>query len=260
MSKNNIGGSIFVHNAVEFDYCIAEAIKSLAGFCDEISVLDASSTDGTIDILRSLKQKYSFTLTEGISWDIVKGKERLSILANIAKDKLNTEWQFMLQADEVIHESSYESIKNFCQEGLNDVALCTRFNLWGDFNSYIRPDSMYLPCSHEIFRLGKKDLNTFNDGESLLCTTRTRKNMSSEIFIFHYGLMRKNFIHKVISMGTWFFGNPDHRYVNMKEKNTGFDAYSIIPKEATVPLPINHPEIMQEWIEERKQLFEGGRL
>lgn len=51
---NKLGGSIFIHNAIEFDYCLEASVSSLAALCDEVVLLDASSTDGTTDLCLQL--------------------------------------------------------------------------------------------------------------------------------------------------------------------------------------------------------------
>ena len=46
-----LGGSLFVRNAIQYDYCVEEAIESLAACCDEVFVLDCQSDDGTTEKL-----------------------------------------------------------------------------------------------------------------------------------------------------------------------------------------------------------------
>lgn len=46
-----LGGSIFVRNAIKYDYCIKESIACLAALCDEVFILDCQSDDGTTEML-----------------------------------------------------------------------------------------------------------------------------------------------------------------------------------------------------------------
>lgn len=253
----SIGGSIFVHNALEFDYCIKEAILSLCEFCDEVIVVDAESTDGTLDILRQMETEHNnMKVIDGIPWSIseYEDKSRLVRLANTAKGYLNTPWHFMLQADEVIHESSIPYIKEFVMNGNGDSCLVRRLNLWGEFDKYIKSDSPFLPCSTKIVRLGKIKLEAYGDAESFQ-GGENQQDMSNEIIIFHYGLLRNNIIGKVISMQSWFWGKgatPDPRYLKMRGDGGIFQPYDIIPESATIPIFISHPKYMEDWINERK--------
>ena len=55
----SLGGSLFVRNAIKYDYCIEEAVLSLVPICDEITIGDAGSDDGTLDVLRKLESDHN---------------------------------------------------------------------------------------------------------------------------------------------------------------------------------------------------------
>jgi len=250
----SIGGSLFVHNAVEFDYCIREAVASLVPFCDEIVILDAQSTDDTLIILREIESKHDqVRVIEGANWECADDKTRLPMLANEAKSYLNTDWHFMLQADEVIHESSIPAILEFARIGEYDSCTVTRLNLWGDFDTYIRPGSAAQPCSWQVVRYGRLNLDAYGDAESFMHGYKHSEDLINEITIFHYGFLRNNMCNKVISMQSWFWGKgaqPDERYVKMREQGR-FDPYSITSKSELIPIPMPHPKVMGKWIWER---------
>lgn len=249
-----IGGSLFVHNAVEFDYCIQEAVESLVPFCDDIVVLDAQSTDDTLAVLRQLESKHAqVRVIEGANWTCAADKTRLPILANQAKSYLNTVWHFMLQADEVIHESSIPAILEFAKTGEYDSCTVSRLNLWGDFDTYIRPGSSLQPCSWQVVRYGRLNLDAYGDAESFMHSYKHLEYLIDKITIFHYGFLRNNMCGKVISMQKWFGGEgsqPDKRYVKMQEQGY-FDPYFITPKSELLPIPMPHPKVMEQWISER---------
>jgi glycosyltransferase involved in cell wall biosynthesis len=246
-----IGGSIFVRNAVEWDYCIKEAVLSLVPFCDEVIVGDAQSTDGTLDILKEIARNHAnVRVLENLPWECAKDNARLSILANMVKNELKTDWHFMLQADEVVHESSIPSIWAFV-EAVNDKgAFVRRWNLWDNFDQYVDLNSKYRPVGDRIIRLGELKYDAVGDAEGL--GIPRWEDMTSRIFIFHYGFMRNNLINKVLDTLTWFFegGGPDPRYVEMKKE--GKFKSDMIPKSELVDLPMPHPAVMTEWIAARR--------
>jgi glycosyltransferase involved in cell wall biosynthesis len=250
----SIGGSLFVHNAVEFDYCISEAIESLVPFCDEVVVLDAQSTDDTVAVLKAVQSKYDHVrVIEGAEWACADNYLRLSKLANLAKNYLNTEWHFMLQADEVVHENSYPAIKEFFKSN-HDSAIITRLNLWGDFGTYVNPRSERLPCSPAVIRMGRIYLDAQSDGESF-DAGRLHANMTDRITLFHYGFLRNNMLNRVIAVQSWFWGpnsQPDARCVRMKKEDGIFKPYEFIAETELLPIPMPHPAVMEMWIQDRQ--------
>jgi glycosyltransferase involved in cell wall biosynthesis len=253
--NKSIGGSIFVRNAVEWDYCVKEAVLSLVPFCDEVVVGDASSTDGTLDILKELEAQHSnVRVVEGLDWNCAPDNKRLSILANEVKNKLNTDWHFMLQADEVVHEDSIPAIKELANNQRNiSGAFVRRWNLWDNFDQYVKLTSRCRPCGDCIIRLSERRWDAVGDAEGLLCK-ELNKDMSDKIFIFHYGFLRNNMVNKVLDTLSWFFenGGPDPLYVQMKENGGEFKSEMVIPKTELANLPMPHPEVMAQWIADRR--------
>jgi glycosyltransferase involved in cell wall biosynthesis len=247
-----IGGSLFVRNAVEWDYCIKEAVMSLVPFCDEVIVGDAQSTDGTLDILKEIERNEpNVRVLENLPWECAKDNARLRLLANMVKSELNTDWHFMLQADEVVHESSIPQIWAFADAVKEKGALIRRWNLWDNFDQYVGLTSKFRPVGDRIIRLGELKYDAIGDAEGL--GIPVWEDMTNKIFIFHYGFMRNNLVNKVLDTLTWFFegGEPDQRYVEMQKKGT-FKSELVIPKSELVDLPMPHPAVMSEWIEKRR--------
>jgi len=261
----SLGGSIFAHNAVKFDYCLKEAIASLCYVCDEVVVLDAQSDDETLDLMHACKEQHpNLRVAAGAQWECAQNYERLSILANQAKQLLNTDWHFMLQADEVVHEDSRLEIKkavNIAQKYGYESFQCRRINLFGDMNHYLRFDLPQdrKPCSDIVNRLGLKHWNAVGDAESLgvsgdtCCTNRV-----DGIQIWHYGLVRDSQImcDKVISMQSWFHGKgatPDQRVVECKNTTGKFDWTKFKERSDITRITWNHPKFSKEWAEARQK-------
>src|SRR5688572_10622678 len=104
-----LGGSTFVWNGVKQDYNFIETLECLYQLCDEIAVLYGGD-DGTIEAIDkwSRTKDWSKKSIQGASipkeeWDAQVGREKLSYFSNIAIDMLSTDWNFYLQADEILH-------------------------------------------------------------------------------------------------------------------------------------------------------------
>ena len=258
----SLGGSIFVHNAIRFDYCIAESIASLCGVCDEVVVLDAESDDGTQDLLTSLLPKYSnLKVRLGAKWECHPKYERLSILANQAKDMLRTDWHFMLQADEVIHEDSYHWIRAAVNNKENyDSYRVRRINLFGDTEHYFRfnLEQHKKPCSDTVDRLSHIKYHAVSDAESLSTSPDScYLQWIDKIQIWHYGFVRDDELHcdKVIDMQSWFHGpnsQPDQRVVKMKKKDGVYDWTKLKEKDDLDKIPWKHPQVARKWVKKRQ--------
>ena len=140
-----LGGSLFVRNAIKFGYCAIEALESLYALCDQVSVLECGSDDGTQELLRSWAASKrdpakKLIMNYDHPWAVGKEWHRLAILANVARSYLTTDWHFMLQADEVLHESSFPEIRRLIECG--PVAhFCRRLNLYRSPDTHSLYDS-----------------------------------------------------------------------------------------------------------------------
>jgi glycosyltransferase involved in cell wall biosynthesis len=256
-----IGGSEFVHNAIEFDYCIKESLASLCAFCDEVVVLDAESTDGTLDLLHDLaKEQKNLRVVAGAQWNCAENYLRLSKLANLAKSYLSAPWHFMLQADEVVHESSFKYIQEAVRREDYKTYRARRFNLCGDLNHCFKIHDMphhRKPCNDAVIRLGVIDAEALGDAESLDDMHSNGYDYVDQIVIFHYGIVRRdaNFLNKCIDMQSWFggqFSQPDHRIVEMRNTHGRYDWEKINPREHLMRIPMSHPIFAQQWVAERQ--------
>lgn len=258
--KQTLGGSMFIRNAIEFDYCVAEALNSLCAVCDKVVILDANSTDGTLDLLKDVQSKQSnLRVISGANWECAQDFNRLRILANSAKNYLNTDWNFMLQADEVIHESSFPHIRKAMNDPNYNAYMIRRMNLWGDCNHYLKYDipQEHKPVSDEVIRLATIEHEAHGDAESLQVNAKHLGRKVDEIVIFHYGFVRSKMIEKTLSMQSWFWGEgsqPDHRVVEMsKKENPRFEWEVMKTRDLLAPIPMSHPKFSQTWANERQK-------
>ena len=256
-----LGGSLFVRNAIRYDYCVKEAVASLAALCDDVFILDCQSEDGTTDMLGdyiSANFKNVRYQTNG-NWDCGKDYHKLSKLANMCINHLRTDWHFMLQADEVIHESSFPAIRRLIEapspHGRRTIAV-RRFNLFGTVDQHIRLDLPHKPCSDCPVRLGTKGTVAKGDGESLEWTNTDRSHID-QVLIYHYGYVRedrKN-ITKAVDMQRWFFNDPtkvDGRLLEM-QKTGVWEPYKLIAQTGLTPIPTPHPKFSSAWAAKRRK-------
>jgi hypothetical protein len=248
-NKKLIGGSIFVRNAIKFGYCITEALDSLYALCDQISILECGSDDGTEELIRGwvdAHQDRDIIYTQGHKWDVAKDYRRLAILANVAREKLSTPWHFMLQADEVLHERSIPVLRHLAEHGKSQAYLCRRLNLFVTPDTFVRLDSQKKPCGDALVRFARLSCLAIGDAEGLGVHNPANQAHLDDIVIFHYGYVREGQKHidKAIDMQGWFFGpgsTPDQRIVAMRSDGNKFKPEVFFGKDDLSPIPMPHP-------------------
>jgi glycosyltransferase involved in cell wall biosynthesis len=244
-----LGGTIFVRNGLQYDYCFVEAINSLKEFCDEVIVLDASSDDGTKEVVEKMADsKTKIVCLEKEEWDEQKGKEKLAYFTNKAIEHLTTAWNFNCQADEILHEKSYKAVRSAINSNYADGYMVTRVNLWGSPYMQLNVPQSRLPCSSQVIRLTKSNCQSVGDGESLDC--QVVFNFVKDIELWHYGFVRKKEVMKakIINMQRDVFQiSPDPKLDTMEV----FDSTAWFKKEDLLPIDHPHPKIMKEWIKTR---------
>ncbi len=250
---SSLGGSLFVYNGVSMDYNFIESINCLKELCDHVVVCDAGSADGTVEELRKLEDsKCEIIYLDGTEWAAQKGKEKLNYFTNKAIERLTTDYQINLQADEVIHESSYPWIRKAIETGAEGF-LNRRWNLWGDPYHILNVPHNRKPCSTEIIRLTKTKYRSVGDAESIDC--QAIYNFLNEIVFWHFGFVRKPDVmkRKVIHMQEEVFGMEHDKRLDASDK---FDPWAYFKPEDTVGIHEEQlPKIIRPWARERYELL-----
>ena len=265
----NIAGHLFVRDAIKYDYCVVEAIDSMIPFCDFVLVMDCSSTDGTKDLLLdhfTSNRKVQMVFDQ--PWDVAAGNGgiRLRMIADKCRAMLKergVEWQFMLQADEVVHESSYQHILDACRSNKADAYLCRRIDMmwnmdlcmWADVNRYSHDKR---PMDPDVCRLAKIDKKVIADASDLERHNASRSTFE-KIILFHYSMVRDRhkLLDKIIDMHAWYHAqdpwkNTDSRICDMKKAGVGYDPSSWKTPEFLRPIPMPHPKVANVWVETRR--------
>lgn len=248
-NKPTLGGVIFCIDAIRFDYCIEESIQCLKELVDELVILDAGSDDGTIELLKKYEdEKTQLVLLDRVEWEKQKGREKLAYFQNLALSFLNTDWYFLLQADEIITEDSFQYIREAIQHPFQDSYLCKRVNLWGDCNHYINVPISRQPCSIVVNRLARTDKKSHGDGESI--DARASLEFINKITIVHYGFVRKREVmkSKIINMQEGVF-QIDHD--PKLDQSDMFNSELWFSGAQLSKIDFKHPKWISKWAKTR---------
>lgn len=262
----SLGGHVWVCRGILFDYCFLESIESLLGVCDEVAVTFFSDNDWAAfqEKFSGEKRIKSFKLDES-RFDEGKGPERLAMWTNFTKDMLSTEWQFCLQADEIIHEATYPAIREAMERKDVEAFIVRRFNLWGDPYHYLNYPKLTregrfgeLPCSEHTGRLAKIKYKSWNDAESL--DAPFNHDYMEAIRTYHMGFVRdkKKMVQAKIHMQEKIFnlmkdGEPHHdvRFDEDLKQGGNFRPEARFSKDDLLPIYEELPKVIQNWAKER---------
>ena len=249
-----LGGSIFVRNGVKYDYCFKESILSLLEFCDKVSCVVVEGEDETEEIVRQLEsenKRLMVTYLPKSEWENQQGKaqSKLCYFTDIAISKLDTDYNFYQQADEIIHEKCYGKIREIIKTG-EPAYFCSRVNLWESPYLQLNVPQDRKPCSSEIIRLAKTEYMSYGDAESLAVPTADYSCVN-DIRMYHMGFVRKREVMKakIINMqeGVFEMGSHDAKL----DTDDIFQPRLWFAREDLKVIDEPLPLIIQNWAKER---------
>lgn len=258
----SLGGSTFVWNGIKQDYNFIETLECLYELCDEIAVVFGGD-DGTVDkvnewfgnVLNREDGKTVHLYQVGKKeWDAQVGREKLSYFSNIAIEHLQTDWNFYLQCDEILHEDSFQAVRDAIEvAGQYEVEayFCRRLNLWKDPLHVLNVPQERKPCSTEVIRLAKTKYRCVDDAESIGAIQVHIPSEIDNIMIYHMGFVRDPVKHLVkiqhMQVEVFLWGDYDEKAKNCDRliPERWFSDADIIP----IPKPL--PKYIQAWVKER---------
>jgi hypothetical protein len=188
---NSLGGATMAYNVISQDYCLIETLNCLYDLCDEVAIA-CGGYDGTIDLVMDWardKKNIKIALFSPQDWKSIEGPTKLSYFSNLAIDLLETDYFIYVQADEVLHERSFENIRAAIETGANGFVF-NRYNLWKDPFHMLNVPQERKPCSTEVVRLAKKGHFCYSDAEHLAVDGFKLYKTLDAIEIFHVGFIR----------------------------------------------------------------------
>ena len=253
MSKT-LGGFLFFKDAEKYDYCYRQSIESLLQCCDKVCVAYFWPSEDSEEVhwveekvFKPFSKHLHAQRLPSNMWLDMKGKTKLSNFQNIAAMMLDTDYQILCQADEVVTEESYLPIRQAMETG-GEGFLCERVNLWGDPNHMLVVPQNRQPCSTQVIRLTKRGYWCYDDGENIGAPASAA--FVDKIKIIHYGFVRKREVmkSKIINMQESIFltsHDPKLDECDIFNPELWFSGADL----ATINF--THPAIMQKWILDR---------
>jgi len=189
-----ISGFTIVRNAVRYDYPVVESIRSILPFCDEVVVAVGHSDDGTREVIASIDPA-RVRIIDTI-WDesLRNGGEVLAAETNKALEAVSrdTDWAFYIQADEVVHESYTDQIREAMERWKEtpsvDGLLFNYKHFWGSYD-WVGSSRKWYRREVRIIR-PDRNIWSYKDAQGFRKGGKKILVKPLDAWIYHYGWVK----------------------------------------------------------------------
>jgi len=191
-----ITGFTFIKDAIQYDYPIIEAIKSILPICTHFVVAVGKSNDETLKLIQSIESD-KIKIIETV-WDETQrqGGRVLALETDKAYQAIDddSDWCFYIQGDEVVHEKYLPVIENAMKSYKDnkeiDGLLFHYLHFYGSYD-YIATASNFYKKEIRIIRKNKS-IFSYRDAQGFRKNENDKLNVVQiEAFIYHYGWVKQ---------------------------------------------------------------------
>lgn len=242
-------GFTFIRNAVEFDYPICEAVRSILDLCDEVIIAVGESTDDTAQLVASIDSPKVRVINT--VWDDSqrKGGRILAIETDKAYAAIpdDTDWCVYIQGDEILHETSIPILKAAMQKYLYDARteglLVNYKHFYGSYD-YIGASRYWYRKEIRVLRK-QAGIHAHGDAQGFRHHNRKLYVRQTDAVIHHYGWVKHPEAQQRKAKNFNKFWHSDEVVAEMVPDVTEFD-YSKI--DDLLVFTGTHPVVMQKRI------------
>jgi hypothetical protein len=245
-----ISGFTMVRNAGKYYFPIKACIESALPLVDEFIVAlgDGDEGDDTLAQIESINSPKIKIFHRKWDEQLFKDGAVFRAETTFALQQCKGDWCLYLQADEVLHEKDFASIKSSCEKYLNDKRvegmLFNYHHFFGDYKHVVRSHGW---CSEEI-RIVRNGLGieSYKDAISFRLNDRKLKVVEIPVSIFHYGWVRPPalMVQKRKEQDSMHHGKESAQLIFQK-KAKSFDYGPLGQLEL---FENEHPAVMKYWI------------
>lgn len=249
---STLGGNVCIRNGFELDYCWREAVTSLLPICDKVVISDCESTDGTWEYIQDWAKREPKLVLHRYPWTDPKGSNVWwPEWLNIARQHLPTDMHIQLDADEVLHQDSYDEVLKARDN--QSILYCTRFNFWRD-PQHLIPEGKC--CGRTVLRIAPTNRPIPSDYPYPPAEETMGLGQQSTVKIMHYGFLRQHdaFFRKARTVQKIWANSYDPR-LEAAEKNGR--QWASTPglcggwENQLDDFTGTHPEVIKPWLRNR---------
>lgn len=251
-----VSGFTFVRNALKFDYPVVESIRSLLPLVDDLVVVVGNSEDDTEQLIRNIGDPRIRIIQSVWDENLREGGKVLAVETNKALGAVDkaADWCIYLQADEIIHEQDYPSIRQSMITNLADRRVQgLLFNYVHFYGSYAYVGNSRRWYRNEI-RIVRNDphIHSFRDAQGFRVDGKILRVKDTGARIFHYGWV-KDPLHQLEKQKSFNRLWHSDEKVGIMVADAPFD-YSDI--DSLDLFEGSHPSVMQERVNGQDWDFE----
>jgi hypothetical protein len=190
----NLCGFTFVKNAVKLDFPLAESILSALPLCKKFIVVLGDSKDGTRELIENIGSS-KIQIIDSVWDDSQKNGGRVyGLETDKAFQVIGSEydWCLYIQADEVIHEKDYSTIRDAISKWNShkdiDGFLFNYYHFYGTFN-YVGNSRKWYRNEIRIIR-NDKSIQSYRDAQGFRKQGQKLSVVPIDATIYHYGWVR----------------------------------------------------------------------
>lgn len=251
-------GFTFIRNAIKYDYPVEEAIRSILPLCDEVIVNVGNSDDATEQLIHNIDPVKIKVFHS--TWDesLMEGGRVLAAETDKAYQKIaaDADWCFYIQADEIIHEKFYDTIRSAMKKYKDDKSveglLFKYLHFYGSYD-YVGDTRKWY--SHEI-RIIRKDetIHSYRDAQGFRKGSRKLNVAAIDAYVYHYGWVRHPQYQMKKVLGFEKLYDSDNMASKISKEETDHFDYSDI--DSLTRFTGSHPRVMQQRISKKNWSFE----
>ncbi|MDH5399137.1 MAG: hypothetical protein OEX02_13380 [Cyclobacteriaceae bacterium] len=257
-----ISGFTYIRNGLTYGYPFIPSIKSLLPVVDELIVVVGDSTDGTREAIMAINDA-KIRIIDSV-WDEefrISGKI-FAQQSNLGLDNISGDWAFHIQADEVLHETAPEKIKEHIIQAdkIEEVEglIFPYYHFWGDY-SHIRNTRSTHRYEVRAFK-NVKGVRSYRDSQGFRKYKTDNQDedgqklnvLKADVPIYHYSYTRNP---NLMKQKTNYF----HRFWHNDEwvkKNTTPVPFDFNRVDKLELFEGTHPKYMKETIGQKDWDFE----
>jgi len=245
-----VTGFSFIRNAIRFDYPIREAIGSILPLCDEFVVAVGKSDDDTLGLIKEIGSP-KIRIIETI-WDesLREGGRVLADETNKALRAISadSDWNFYIQGDEVIHEQYLPVIKEGMEQWLSEKRveglLFNYLHFYGSYD-YTGDSRKWYRREVRIIR-NDPEITSWGDAMGFRKDGRPLSVKPIDAFVYHYGWVKPPAIQQA-KQAT--FNKLWHDDTWMKENIPDVNEFDYSQIDSLARFIGSHPHVMKPRIE-----------
>jgi len=187
-----LSGFTLVRNAVQLNFPIVAAIRSVLEVCDEVVVNVGRSDDKTRQLVAEMGDARVRIIDS--EWDLSKGDDMLALETQRAMDACRGSWGIYIQADEVLHERGAHIVREKVAEWDRDERveglLVDYLHFYGGFDR-VATNRQWYRREVRCVRL-RRDIRPYQGAQGFRVGPEFRKIRArpTGAQMFHYGWAR----------------------------------------------------------------------